>query len=165
LLAALGPVLRRLLGAGGLHPLIDGGLVGAGIVGALDAQVDDLDAELRSRGALGDSSRVRVISSARREEMISSMVAAPQLLTQSRGDHRPQAVLGLGLVAQAAIELQRIIDAVADEGVDHEAVLVAADDLGLLRLQLQDQLVEAARPARRTGPLSSVRRVAGGRGR
>ena len=45
-------------------------------------------------------------------------------------------------VAQRAVELQRINDAVAQEGVDHQTLLVGGDDLFLVGLQRLIALIE-----------------------
>ena len=50
-----------------------------------------------------------------------------QHLTQGRVDQPLDPVAGRAVVAQGAVVLQRIIDPVADEGVDHEALLVGGE--------------------------------------
>ena len=116
-LAALGAEFRRLALALGLHALVDGLAVLLGQVGAADAHVDDLDAE-----------RPRIVIELIAHQRAELLALVAHHVGERRGaEHAAQrrveqdSELRTGASgADGLIELERIDDAVAREGIDHE---------------------------------------------
>ena len=118
LLAALGAELGRLALALGLHALIDRLAVLLRQVGAADAHVDDLNAE-RLRTRRSSCSRICAISSSRLLRTTSASVASPSTRRSAELSRIDKLRIG-ALRTDRLIELERIGDAVAREGIDHE---------------------------------------------
>ena len=108
-------------------------------VGALDADVDDRNADL-----LG----FRVHRLPDPEHQLAPLARQHRLqldrgenATDARIDDHCQALTGHDFVVDGAVELQRIGDPVAGVGVDHQPLLVRGDDLFLRRVVIENSLL------------------------
>ena len=109
-------------------------------VGALDAHVDDLEAELLALlvHLLGDA--VHQLLAAVAHELLEGGRA--EHAPQRRFHDRPKPRAHVPLVAHRLIEEERVGDAITREGVDDDALLVGGGDLLRLRVEVEDAAVE-----------------------
>ena len=164
LFLALGADLGGFLLALRLHAAIDRLGVGLRQVGAADAHVDHVDAEVLGLGVhqFGDLAHQFVTFVAHHgEEGLLAKHAA-----KCRVEDRGEPLLGRVDVADRLVEFQRVRDPVASEGIDHETLLVGGDDLLHGRIEVEDAVVEIHHVVRdrhlpvQAGPLDDVPRVA-----
>ena len=139
-LAALRAEFRGLALTLGLHALIDRLAVLLRQVGAADAHVDHLD-------AVGLRFAVDQLADARHQfgALVAHDVGEGHLAehaAQRRVEQDRELRVGALDRAERLIEAQRILDAVAREGVDHEPLLVGRDDFLRRRFKIEDALVD-----------------------
>ena len=92
---------------------------------------------------LSSCSRTRAISCARSSRTTWVSVASPSTRRSAALSRIESCELAPSIGADRLIELQRILDAVAREGIDHEPLLVGGDHLLRRVFQIEDALVDA----------------------
>ena len=124
----------------GLHPPIDRLHVGLRQIDPLDADVDDLDAEILR--LLVDLARDRAHQPFALVAHHVGEARAAQHAPERGFENGAKARIGDALVAHALEEQQGIGDPVAGKGVDDEPLLVGGDDLLRGGIDVEDALVE-----------------------
>ena len=137
---ALGAVLGRLALARGLHALIDRLAVLLRQVGAADTGVHHVDAVAR---------RLVVDQIADARHQFGALVAHhldegrfAEHAAQRRIEQNIELRVGGDFRTERLEEAQRILDAIAREGVDHQPLLVGGDHFLRRRFQVEDALVD-----------------------
>ena len=139
-LLALGADLGCLALTLGLHAAINGEAVRLGQIGPLDADIEDRDAEALAFGVhlLGDLLHQGVALIAHHRLEGRAAEHTPKRGFEEGAKPRP----GAKFVTHRLIEQERVGDAPAGEGIDHQTLLIGCDYLLRRGIEIEQPLVE-----------------------